>query len=109
MIPSDNNDSNAAIRVEAADNSKDNIPVETATVRCAIVPVYAAAAVLDESPNVTLTNDGIDSIVKVITSKDYLKRNIANLEYTHLSSRELRDQKYIHTVGLTIFVRPENL
>ena len=60
MIPSDNNDSNAAIAVEAADNSKDNIPVDTATVRCAIVPVYAATAVQDESPNFTLTNNGTD-------------------------------------------------
>ena len=53
--------------------------------------------------------DEVDSMVRFLTNKDYLSRNIQNIEYNLLSSREFRGGKYKHTVGLKIHVKTANL
>ena len=48
------------------------------------------------------------SLAKILGNKDHLVNNIANFEYSYLSSKELRS-KFKHTVGLVIFVKTCNL
>ena len=73
-----------------------------------IVTIHATA-VFDDSPNHNLTNDEVDSLVRFLTNKDHLNRNILHIEYSHLSSRESTTDKYKHTVGLKVQVKTENL
>ena len=68
-----------------------------------------ATAIIEDSPNVTLASDEIESIYRFIASKDHLIKNIADAQVTHLSSREFRNQKYKHTVGVRIIVQTGNL
>ena len=72
------------------------------------VVIVHAIAVLDDSPNDTLTDDEFRSLTKILRNKDHLINNIANIEYSHLSTKELRG-KFKHTVGLVIFVKTCNL
>ena len=67
-----------------------------------------ATAVIDNSPNSTLTNEDVNSIFKILRNKEHLANNIVNFEYSYLSTREFR-QKFKHTVGLAIFVQTCNL
>ena len=68
-----------------------------------------ATAVVEDSPNVTLTNDEIESIYKFIASKEHLIKNIADAKANHLSSREFRNLKFKHTVEVIIIVKTANL
>ena len=72
------------------------------------VVIVHAIAVLDDSPNDTLTDEEFRSLTKILRNKDHLINNIANIEYSHLSTKELRG-KFKHTVGLVIFVKTCNL
>ena len=72
-----------------------------------VVTIYATA-VIDNSPNAALTNEDVGSLAKILGNKDHLVNNIANFEYSYLSSKELRS-KFKHTVGLVIFVKTCNL
>ena len=106
---------NKAEEVITENEGTENEPIEPVTTHQAdqaVVPPIVtihATAVLDDSPNVTLTNDDVDSLVRILTAKDHLNRNISNIEYSHLSSREFRNKKYKHTVGLKIHVKTESL
>ena len=68
-----------------------------------------ATAIVEDSPNDTLANDELESIYRYIASKDHLIKNIADAKAQHLSSREFRNFKYKHTVGVKIIVRTANL
>ena len=68
-----------------------------------------ATAVIADSPNAVLTNDEINSIMRFLTNRDHLQRNISNVDYNYLSSEPLRNCKFKHTVGLKIDVKTENL
>ena len=72
-----------------------------------VVKIYATA-VIDNSPNATLSNEDVGSLAKILGNKDHLVNNIANFEYSYLSSKELRT-KFKHTVGLVIIVKTCNL
>lgn len=72
------------------------------------VVMIHATAVIDDSPNAALTNDDINSLAKIIGSKDHLVNNVANFNYSYLSTKELRT-KFKHTVGLVIHVKTCNL
>ena len=87
------------IGVEKTGNCQNEVPQ---------VVVVNATAIIDDSPNQTLTNDDVQAIIKILTSKDHLANNIANIEYAYLSSREFR-KNFKHTVGLAISVRTSNL
>ena len=79
--------------------------------RANIVPpvvMIHATAVIDNSPNAALTNEDIGSLAKILGSKDHLVNNVANFEYSYLSTKELRS-KFKHTIGLVIFVKTCNL
>ena len=87
------------IVVEKTGNCQNEVPQ---------VVVVNATAIIDDSPNQTLTNDDVQAIIKILTSKEHLANNIANIEYASLSSREFR-KNFKHTVGLAISVRSSNL
>ena len=72
------------------------------------VVMIHATAVIDDSPNAAFTNDDINSLGKIIGSKDHLVNNDANFNYSYLSTKELRT-KFKHTVGLVIHVKTCNL
>ena len=102
---------------EQNDNEKDLSttpsiePKLDTTVTESIPPIVTidATSIFDDSPNHTLMNDEVDSLVRFLTNKEHLSRNICNIEYSHLSSREVSTSKYKHTVGLKIQVRAGNL
>ena len=54
-------------------------------------------------------NDEVESLIRFLTNRDHLQRNIKNIEYSYLSSGELLNGKYKHTLGLKIEVKTENL
>ena len=68
-----------------------------------------ATAIVEDSPNVTFANDEQESIYRFIASKDHLIKNIADAQAIHLSSREFRNNKYKHTVGVKIILKTANL
>ena len=68
-----------------------------------------ATAVIDNSPNNTLKNEDVNSIVKILKNKEHLANNIVDAEYSYLSTTEFIHQKFKHTVGLAIFVKTCNL
>ena len=72
-----------------------------------VVKIHATA-VIDNSPNEALSNDDINSVAKILTNRDHLAQNILNIEYSYLSTREIRE-KFKHSVGIVISVQTCNL
>ena len=91
-----------------SDTTIENISQESPKEFPPLITIHATA-IIDESPNAALTNDEIESVIRFLTNSDHLKRNIRNIEYDYLSSREFRNNKFKHTVGLKIEVKTENL
>ena len=91
---------------EAAEKLKDAPEPKIAVP--AIVTVHATA-VFEDSPNKLVTQDEIDSMVRFITNRDHLARNVSDVRYLVSSSRELHDQKFRHNVQVEINVRTANL
>ena len=73
-----------------------------------IVPVHATA-IFENSPNSNVMQDEIDSLVRFITSKDHLARNVNDVIYSILPSRECGNQNFRHTVQVQINVKTANL
>ena len=77
-----------------------------------VIPPIAtihATAVIEDSPNFNLDNEELESLQRFIASKEHLVRNVANLEFKYLSSREFRSNKFKHTIEVKIHVKTENL
>ena len=104
-----------AINVIAEENNETGENLELKTdeheLKYKIKPIVTinATAVIADSPNAVLTSDEIDSIMRFLTNRDHLQRNIRNVDYEYLSSDPLRNCKFKHTVGLKIDVKTENL
>ena len=58
-----------------------------------VVKIHATA-VIDNSPNEALTNDDVNSVAKILTNSDHLAKNIVNIEYSYLSTRQLRETSW---------------
>ena len=69
------------------------------------VVVIHGTAMIEDSPYETFSIDELDSMVRFITSKEHLRSNIQNIEYTNISSREFRNNRFKHIVGLKILVK----
>ena len=67
----------------------------------AIEPVHVTV-IFENSRNEIVKQDEIDSLVRFITSKDHLARNVNDIQYSVLSSREFGDQKFKHTAQVMI-------
>ena len=68
-----------------------------------------ATAIFENSPNEIVTQDEIDSLVRFITSKDHLARNVNDIQYSVLSSREFGDRKFKHTAQVMINMKTADL
>ena len=73
-----------------------------------IVPVHATA-IFENSPNSNVMQDEIDSLVRIITSKNHLARNVNDVLYSILPSTEFGNQTFKHTVQVQINVKTANL
>ena len=68
-----------------------------------------ARAVLDVSPNSTFMNYELDSLVRFITSKERISKNIIIADFKQLSSRQFRGKKFKHMVYVGLHIKPANL
>ena len=73
---------------------------ETATVH--------AMAIIEDSINVTLAEEEMNAMRKIIFGKEHLAKNIIDLKIKYLSTRELR-RKFKHTAEVIIQVNTANL
>ena len=64
---------------------------------------------IEKSPFNVLAQEELESIITFITSKDHMKKNIANIEFSHLSSRDSGGGMFTHRVGLKLSVKTLNL
>ena len=100
---------------EPANKSEDVSVKEVATTPAAAIAVVEsevtiyATAIIEDSVYATLVNDDVESLVRFLTSKEHLLRNIAHIEYNPLSSREFRNSKFKHTVQVMLHVKTEHL
>ena len=97
-------------REEPTQNSVANVAETLADSVSEIPPVVTiyAMAVVEDSPYVTLADEELDSLRRFLTCKDHLMRNIAHIEFNHLSSRELRS-RFKHIIDVKIHVKTANL
>ena len=93
---------------DTLENHRDTIEDSVNIAQIPPIVIVYATAMIEDSPYVTLVAEELDSLSRFIASKEHLLRNIADVEFVHLSSRELRS-KYKHTVEVKIHVRTANL
>ena len=73
------------------------------------VVIIQGTATIDNSPFNYLAQEELESILRFITSKDHMKKNITNVEFNYLWSRDSEGGKFRHSVGLKLHVRTSNL
>ena len=66
--------------------------------------VIHATGVIENSPYTAFANDEWESIVRFITSKEHLRKNIKDVKYSYLTTRACSDNLFVHVVGLQILV-----
>ena len=88
------------------DEEEPTKPVETQMP--SVVTIFATA-ILEDSPNETLDNEELESLYRFVTSKDHLVKNIENIEFNYLSSRQFRSNKFKHTIQVSIKVKTASL
>ena len=74
-----------------------------------IVAVHATTAIIDYRPSSVVTENEIDSLVSFLTSKDHLSRNIENVVYNVLPSREFRHEQFKNMVQVQLNLKTVNL
>lgn len=75
-------------------------------------PNYAiihATAIVQNSPNQSFSQDEWDSILRFITNKDHLKKNVMSVECCQSASRDLSYSGFTYSVVLKNLVRTKNL
>ena len=88
------------------DEEEPTKPVETQMP--SVVTIFATA-ILEDSPNETLDNEELESLYRFVNSKDHLVKNIENIEFNYLSSRQFRSNKFKHTIQVLIKVKTASL
>ena len=86
----------------------ENVNVVDKPAQSVIAPVFATA-IIKGSPFSTFATEELDSLVRFLTDKEHLKRNILNIEYGLTSSRECSDKSYQHVVSLKLTVSTASL
>ena len=104
VVPASNDKEQVAISHKEDDTSQE----------CHIQPqpevvVIHGTAVIDNSPFNLLAQEEVESISRFITQKEHMKKNIENIEYSLLSSRNSEGDLFRHTVSLKVFVKTVNL
>ena len=109
---SENTDSNVVSKglgksdLSSDSNSNDN-DVKTEHRNENVVVIYATG-IIEDSPYNHLTENERIAMLKIMSSKDHLVRNILDVHIIHISTREIRGL-YNHTADIKIFVKTGNL
>ena len=85
---------------DTTEEASENIPP--------VVQIHATA-VFDDSPDGALESDAIGSLFKLVKHKEHLEKNIENIEWKHLSTREFRATRFKHTADVILYVKTANL
>ena len=72
-------------------------------------PVIHATAIVQKSPYQSFSLDEWDSILRFITNKDHLKKNVMSVEYCQSASGDLSYSGFTYSVVLKNLVRTKNL
>ena len=78
-----------------------------ADVKPSAVTIHATA-VIENSPFQCFCQDELDSIVRFVTNKDHLRKNVANIKYCNASTR-VQNGALMHFVQIEILVNVESL
>ena len=105
-VESENVDTNEGDNTTSKNATEEPMNVVTEKPRIAVVH---ATAIIEDCPSSVVTQDEIDSLVRFLTSQDHLSRNIENVVYNVLSSREFRNEKFKHMVQVQLNVKSANL
>ena len=81
---------------------------ETREVAPVIVTVYATA-LLENSERSEVSSDDIESISRILKSKDHLCRNVGNVSFRLIRSERLRSGYFEHQVETKMIVNQSNL
>ena len=73
-----------------------------------VIPVYCTAT-LDNCPDEVLSQEYGQSLRRFIHSEQHLKENVVSSDITHMSTRSLRNNKFVHTVSIIMHVRTARL
>ena len=73
-----------------------------------VITVHATA-LITESPDEEISAEYAQSLQKFIFNQEHLKRNIANYDLEHLSSRKMRTSLFTHTAGVKLHVKTSAL
>ena len=68
-----------------------------------------ATVIFENCPDEMLSEDYLVSLKKFILSENHLQKNIKDIKTLHLTSRQLNDQSYFHTVSVEICVKTAHL
>ena len=91
---------------DTIDSGKSNI--QEVQTHSDVVLIYGAATV-DNSPFNSFAQEELDSVVRFITDKDHMKKNISHIEWKHISTRINEDSSFQHIIGVTLTVKTSNL
>ena len=67
------------------------------------------AATVDNSPFNSFAQEELDSVVRFITDKDHMKKNISHIKWKLISTRINEDSSFQHIIGVTLTVKTSNL
>ena len=73
-----------------------------------IVNIYGTACI-ENSPFECVAQEELDSMMRFIMSKEHLKLNILHVEFSNLSTRQLKGGRFNHIIGLKLSVKTTNL
>ena len=79
-------------------------------IRPEVVDIYGTV-IIENSPFQAFVQEQLNSLVRFLTAKEHLKKNIMNIDVNPLSSREFNEGSgtFKHTVGLKLSVKTANL
>ena len=107
-------DTSENIEVQVKCVAEDDVQIDTgsndvAEFKQPAVAVIHATAIIQNSPYHSFSQDEWNSILRFITNKDHLKKNVTNVEYCQSSSKDQGNTCFMHSVLLKILVKTEPL
>ena len=73
------------------------------------IVIIHGTVIIEKSPFNLLAQEEIDSITRFIMQKEHMKKNITNIEYNLLPSRNSECGLFRHTISLRLSVKTLNL
>ena len=94
---------------EAVTQPNDSTVINSNVVEKPPVATVHATAFIENSPNVNFCQDELDSVIRFITNKEHLVKNVANITYCESSTRKQENGLFSHMVRLELLVKTESL